>query len=138
MTSKDVTNKSTGPLGLRGGPIIQPGATVRVDDWEKKDSPVLRAWIEAGALEVKAAKGAAPEPVAGNPESQPPVEPNPAPATAPVDEFTPKTVGELNKMSSDELSEYIETELKGSVKSGASKADLVKLAADLQNDKAKA
>lgn len=55
MTSANVTNTSRSPLGLPRGPIIDPGKTVRVNDWDKKESNiVVQAWLKAGALTVEA------------------------------------------------------------------------------------
>lgn len=51
MASQNVTNKSQSALGLPNGPVIQPGATAQVENFEAMDSnPVVKSWIEAGAL----------------------------------------------------------------------------------------
>lgn len=145
MTTKDVTNNSKGALGLPGGPVIRPGATVRVKDWEKKESSVVKSWIEAKALTVKDVEGGEPEPApppadnggagdnAGNGEGQG-GEGGEGGQTA----FVPKTDEELEAMNNGERAAYIENELGGDVKSGSTKDVLIAQIKELEAAKAAA
>jgi len=45
-------NNHSAALGLPNGTVVQPGASVKVDDFNKvKDHPVVASWLEVGALE---------------------------------------------------------------------------------------
>lgn len=49
-----VTNNHTSPLGLPRGLVIQPGASVRVDNWRiLRNHAVVAAWLAAGVLSVE-------------------------------------------------------------------------------------
>lgn len=145
MTTKDVTNNTKGALGLPGGPVIRPGATVRVENFEKKESTVVKAWIDSKALTVKDAKGGEPAPAPannggngggnGSNDGQGNGDGNGG-GTA----FVAKSEDELRAMTNGEIAAYIEDKdpvkgLGGEVKSGMNKDDLVKLAVELQAKK---
>ena len=144
MTDKNVTNHSESALGLPNGPVIQPGATVRVNDWENKESnDVVKAWLDAGALTLEDAperdesKGDAGD---GKGERtdlgvNPPVADNNPDGTGEPNGGAGnvnKTEEQLRAMTKADLSKYIETDLGGEVKSTMDKDDLVRLALDLQ------
>lgn len=49
-----VTNNHTSPLGLPRGLVIQPGTSVRVDNWRiLRNHAVVAAWLAAGVLSVE-------------------------------------------------------------------------------------
>lgn len=49
-----VTSNHTSPLGLPRGPVIQPGRSVKVDNWHVlRNHAVVRAWLAAGVLSVE-------------------------------------------------------------------------------------
>lgn len=55
--AKNVKNTSEGALGLPTGEVIQPGTSVRVSHWDSNESnPVVKSWVEAGALVVSDAR----------------------------------------------------------------------------------
>lgn len=46
-----ITSAHDAPLGIPGGPLVRPGATVRVDNWDVlKENAIVKAWREAGLL----------------------------------------------------------------------------------------
>lgn len=49
-----ITNNFIQPLGLPGGPVIAPGATEKVRDWETMHaaSRIVQRWVKAGILTV--------------------------------------------------------------------------------------
>ncbi|RIY00209.1 hypothetical protein D3218_13060 [Aureimonas flava] len=47
----DITNNSGGPIGLPNGQVIQPKATVDVQDWDDQSGHVVvKAWLKAKVL----------------------------------------------------------------------------------------
>lgn len=141
MTAKNVTNKYDGALGLpAGGPLIPPGRTARVENWDVvSQHQVVKAWLDAGVLVVSDAKadddkaeektgaqGQAPAGDGTSDQGQAPSGDQGAPATV-------KTKEELEAMTKDDLTLYIEKDLGGDAKSNMNKADLVALALDLQD-----
>lgn len=94
MTSKNVTNNHTSPLGLSAGQTINPGATVRVDNWESvENSHGVKTWVDMGLLSVADARGKPaelPQPEAGSNVLTPPATP-PAAATGLPGVETPAT-----------------------------------------------
>lgn len=56
----DVTNHTSTPLGLPNGPVLLGKTTVAVEDWDSKSSnPVVKSWLDAGAITVKTGKAPA-------------------------------------------------------------------------------
>lgn len=59
MTAKNVRNLSEGTLGLPGGVVIAPKATVRVANFDAIDSnAAIKSWLDAGMIEVTDAASA--------------------------------------------------------------------------------
>lgn len=47
----NIRNEHVAPLGIPGGPVIQPGRTCAVDRWDSlKDHETVAAWVAAGLL----------------------------------------------------------------------------------------
>lgn len=132
MVTKFVTNTSDRALGLPDGPVIPARtANVKVDDWEKKESNlVVKAWIDAKALVIgdSASKANEAKVAATSGDNGG----GPAPAATPAGATSGKTEAELRDMTNADLASYIEKDLKGEVKSGSNKDDLVKQALELQ------
>jgi hypothetical protein len=56
------------PLGLPGGPLVNPGAKVKVERWHViRDHPVIKAWIAAGVIEVVGEEQVEPKPEPSGP-----------------------------------------------------------------------
>lgn len=135
MTAKNVTNHHDGALGMpAGGPLIPPGRTARVDRWEiVSENQVVKAWLAAGVLTISDVEG---EPEGEAPTNEGTEVQRQAPAGTADNQGTPaavKTKDELEAMTKDDLTLYIEKELGGDAKSNMTKADLVSLALDLQD-----
>ncbi len=55
MSMLTIKNTRPGGFGIPGGPVIEAGASLEVDqaDWEAvEDHPVVKAWVDAGHLTV--------------------------------------------------------------------------------------
>ncbi len=49
----DIKSNYGSPLGIPGGPTIEPGATAKVECWKfVKDSYIVQAWLAANVIEV--------------------------------------------------------------------------------------
>lgn len=134
MSSVKVTNTTKSPLGLPRGPQINPGASVRVDDWEKKEGQaVAKAWIDARALIV--------EPISEGEvnDDAPPVDNTPSASKNEAKESVepdPEREAQLRQLTNAELASYIEKR-GGDVKSNSTKDDLVKQALSLSDEEPK-
>lgn len=56
MSKLTIKNTRPGGFGIPGGPVIEAGASLDVDqaDWETvEDHPVVKAWVDAGHLTVE-------------------------------------------------------------------------------------
>lgn len=132
MTAKNVTNKSKGSLGLPNGQLIDSGTTVLVKNWEKVESnEVVKGWVDAGALTLTdAAEQDDNTDNGGNPALLDNGTGNGDNTNTTV--FVAKTDAELEAFNNGERANYIEKELGGQVKSGATKDDLTKQIKELE------
>ncbi len=71
----DIKSNYGSPLGIPGGPTIEPGATAKVECWKFiKDSYIVQAWLAAKVIEVindDEERATAPDPAVPPSEDQP-------------------------------------------------------------------